>query len=39
MDEVIFLNRGQVVLHKTTDEIREQEGKSVDALFREVFRW
>ena len=39
LDEVIFLNRGQVVLHKTTDEIREQEGKSVDALFREVFRW
>lgn len=39
LDEVIFLNRGQVVLQKTTDEIREVEGKSVDALFREVFRW
>ena len=39
LDEVIFLNRGQVVLHKTTDEIRECEGKSVDALFREVFKW
>lgn len=39
LDEVIFLNHGQVVLQKTTDEIREVEGKSVDALFREVFRW
>lgn len=39
LDEVIFLNRGQVVMHKTTDEIREEEGKSVDTLFREVFRW
>jgi ABC-2 type transport system ATP-binding protein len=39
LDEAIFINRGQLVLHKTVDEIREQEGKSVDALFREVFRW
>ena len=39
LDEVIFINRGQIVLHKTVDEIREEKGMSVDALFREVFKW
>ncbi len=39
LDEAIFINQGQIVLHKTVDEIRENEGKSVDALFREVFKW
>lgn len=39
LDEAIFINRGQIVLHKTVDEIREEKGMSVDALFREVFRW
>ncbi|MBQ2242334.1 MAG: ABC transporter ATP-binding protein, partial [Clostridia bacterium] len=39
LDEVIFINRGEIVLHKTVDEIREERGMSVDALFREVFKW
>ena len=39
LDEVIFINNGDMVLHKTVDEIREERGMSVDALFREVFRW
>ena len=38
LDEVIFLKAGQVMLHNSVDNIREQQGKSVDALFREVFR-
>lgn len=38
LDEVIFLNRGRVVLHSTVDAIRAEQGKSVDAVFREVFR-
>ena len=38
LDDVIFIKEGQVVLQKTVDEIREESGKSVDALFREVFR-
>ena len=38
LDEVIFLNRGQVVLQSTVDQIREERGMSVDALFREVFK-
>ncbi len=38
LDEVIFINQGNIVLTSTVDEIRENENKSVDALFREVFR-
>ncbi len=39
LDDVVFINRGHIVLQKTVDEIREENGKSVDELFREVFRW
>ena len=39
LDEVIFLNNGNIVLHKTVDAIREENGMSADELFREVFRW
>lgn len=38
LDEVVFVNRGSVVFHRGVDEIRETEHKSVDELFREVFR-
>ena len=38
LDEVIFISQGQIVLQKSVDEIREEQGKSVDQLFREVFR-
>ena len=38
LDEAIILKDGQVVLHETTDAIREREGKSVDELFRDMFR-
>lgn len=37
LDEVVFLKNGMLFLHDTVDNIREQEGKSVDQLFREVF--
>lgn len=37
LDDVIFLKYGTLTLHKTADQIREEYGKSVDALFREVF--
>ncbi|MBE6718596.1 MAG: ABC transporter ATP-binding protein, partial [Ruminococcaceae bacterium] len=36
---VIFINHGNIALHKTVDEIREENNMSVDELFREVFRW
>lgn len=38
LDEAIFLNNGEIVMQKPVEEIR-QSGKSVDELFREVFRW
>jgi ABC-2 type transport system ATP-binding protein len=38
LDDIIFLKEGQVILAKTVDEIRDEHGKSVDALFREVFK-
>jgi ABC-2 type transport system ATP-binding protein len=38
LDDIIFLQNGQVVLTKTVDEIRDENGKSVDTLFREVFK-
>ena len=38
LDEVYFINRGEIVLHDSVDAIREEKGMSVDALFREVFR-
>jgi ABC-2 type transport system ATP-binding protein len=38
LDDVIFINKGNIVLTSSVDEIREKENKSVDALFREVFR-
>ena len=38
LDEAIFLKEGRIMLHETVDVIREQEGKSVDALFREIFK-
>ncbi len=38
LDGVIFINKGSIVLTSTVDDIRENEGKSVDALFREVFK-
>lgn len=38
LDEVVFLRGGEVVLHKSVEDIRCESGKSVDALFREVFK-
>ena len=38
LDEVILLKEGSLMLHESVDQIREERGKSVDALFREIFR-
>ena len=38
LDRVLFLRQGQLVLNTTVDDIRINQKKSVDALFREVFR-
>ncbi len=37
-DEIIFLSYGEIKLQGNVDEIREEKGKSIDALFREEFR-
>ena len=38
LDEVVFLKEGRVVLQSMVEDIRMNQGKSVDGLFREVFR-
>lgn len=38
LDDVIFLKEGHIVRFSSVDEIRGVEGKSIDSLFREVFR-
>ena len=38
LDEVIFLQEGRVILQDQVDDIREREDKSVDELFRTMFR-
>lgn len=37
LDEVIFIKEGRILLQDSVENIREQQGKSVDAYFREVF--
>ena len=37
-DSVIILKHGSLVVSDTVDNIREKEGKSVEDLFREVFK-
>lgn len=38
LDEYLFLSMGQVIQRGSVDEVREKTGKSLDELFREVFR-
>lgn len=38
LDQVIFIKNGQIVKDASVESIREEEGMSIDALFREVFR-
>lgn len=38
LDEVIFIKDGTINLHSSVDDIRIKEGKSIDSLFREVFK-
>ncbi|WP_283607203.1 ABC transporter ATP-binding protein [Faecalispora anaeroviscerum] len=38
LDDIIFINQGSIALVSSVEEIREKNNKSVDELFREVFR-
>ncbi|MBE6750353.1 MAG: ABC transporter ATP-binding protein [Ruminococcaceae bacterium] len=39
LNEVIFIKNGEIVLHNSVSEIMAEHDKSIDELFREVFRW
>ena len=38
LDEAIFINQGRILLHENTTIMRNQHGKSIDAIFRDQFR-
>lgn len=38
LDDIVFISSGEVTLSKSAKEVREESGKSVDELFREVFK-
>ena len=38
LDEAVLIRSGKILLHDSVDAIREREGKSVDELFRDMFR-
>lgn len=37
LDEVVFIKYGNIILQASTEQIRQNEGKSIDRFFREVF--
>ena len=37
LDEVVFIKYGNIILQAPTEQIRQNEGKSIDRFFREVF--
>lgn len=38
LDDVIFINKGKVILSKSADELREEENTSIDEVFRRLFK-
>lgn len=38
LDEVIFIDKGKIVLQSSTDELRKREGTSIDEIFRRMFK-
>lgn len=38
LDEVIFIDKGEIVLTADSDELRNREGCSIDEIFRRMFR-
>ena len=39
LNDVLFIREGRIDLYRSAEEIRETEHMSVDALFREVYKW
>ena len=38
LDEVVFIDKGKIVLHSDTDELRKNENASIDEIFRRMFK-
>lgn len=38
LDEVIFIDKGKIILHSDSDELRKKENGSVDEIFRRMFK-
>lgn len=38
LDDVIFINDGKIMLYDLADDLRQKHDKSIDAIFREVFK-
>lgn len=38
IDEFLFIHNGQVTMQGCAEQVRQEQGKSIDELFREVFR-
>ena len=38
LDEVIFIDKGKIVLTSSTDELRKKEKASIDEIFRRTFK-
>lgn len=38
LDEVVFINEGRLALQKDVDEMRAESSKSIDEIFREVYK-
>ena len=38
LDEVIFIDKGKIILHSNTDKLRDKEHASIDEIFRRMFK-
>ena len=38
LDEVVFIDKGKIILQSNTDELRKQENASIDEIFRRMFK-
>ena len=38
LDELIFIDKGKIVLHSSSDELRTKENASIDEIFRRMFK-
>ena len=38
LDEVIFIDKGKIILHSDADELRNKESSSIDEIFRRMFK-